>query len=260
MDDDEEVRVVHIEIDGEPVGPDAARALALSGYWHFTAVQVRQQRARGIDLHLRRLTEGNRELFDAPLDEDEVRRNVRHALGDTQDASVRVMMCLPGPGEDIGMIVTVRPPAQQPTRPMRLTAVDYLRPVAHIKHSGGFGQTYYREKAHRAGFDEILLTAPDGTIAEAGIANVGLVDEDGTVVWPDGPQLRGTAMSLLQRGLGGTPVTRTVTVGGLAAYKGMFVTNAHGVAAVEAVDDAKLRVEPVDELNRLYATMPWETF
>jgi branched-subunit amino acid aminotransferase/4-amino-4-deoxychorismate lyase len=245
---------VHVEIDGRPVGPEAIRMMELSGYWHFTAIQVRGQRARGLDLHLSRLTEGNRELFDAPLDEDEVRRNVRHALGDTQDASVRVIM------GNQGMIVTVRPPTQPPTGLKKLRVVDYLRPVAHVKHSGGFAQTYHREQAARDGFDEILLTAPDGTIAEAGIANVGFFSEDGAIVWPDGPQLRGTAMSLLQRALGQPPRTRRVTLGDLGQYNGMFVTNSHGVAAVERVDEVELRVEPVDELNRLYATMPWEVF
>jgi branched-subunit amino acid aminotransferase/4-amino-4-deoxychorismate lyase len=248
---------VRIEVDGQPVGPEAARMLALAGYWHFTAIQVRNTRARGMDLHLARLAEGNRELFDAPLDEDEVRRNMRSALGDTGDASVRVMMCRPGPDEPIGMIVTVRPPAQPPARPQRLRVVDYLRPVPHIKHSGGFGQTYHRQKAHQEGFDEILLTAPDGTIAEAGIANVGFVDDHG-IVWPDGPMLRGTAMALLQRALGGTARTKTITVAEIEDYRGMFVTNSHGVAAVACVDDVQLRVEPVDDLNRLYAETPWD--
>jgi hypothetical protein len=52
-----------IEIDGAPADLAALRAVLLGGYGHFTAMQVRDGRTRGLDLHLRRLDAGNRELF-----------------------------------------------------------------------------------------------------------------------------------------------------------------------------------------------------
>src|SRR4051794_31177347 len=151
-------------------------------------MQVRGGRTRGLDLHLRRLDDGTRELFGSALDGERVRHAIRGALGDTRDASVRVYV-VEAAGEP-APTVTVRPPGDPPARPQRLLSVPYLRPVAHVKHLGDFGQTYYGRLARREGFDDALLTGPGGEVAEAAIANVGFLDGD-TVVWPDAPQLAG---------------------------------------------------------------------
>jgi branched-subunit amino acid aminotransferase/4-amino-4-deoxychorismate lyase len=88
----------HVEIDGREPTVERLRAVALAGYGHFTAMQVRDARVRGLDLHLDRLAEANREVFDADLDRDRVRAHVRHALGGRADASVRVVVQRPGRG------------------------------------------------------------------------------------------------------------------------------------------------------------------
>ena len=78
-----------IEIDGRP--PDASELWdSVSSYGHFTAMQVRGGKARGVGLHLQRLEAANLEAFAVGLDAERVRALVRHALGDTQDASLRV--------------------------------------------------------------------------------------------------------------------------------------------------------------------------
>jgi hypothetical protein len=106
-------------------------------YGHFTAMQVRDGATRGLGLHLARLDAANRELFDTPLRGEAVRDGIRDAVRYHPDASVRVL------AERHGFHVTVRPPAPAPPSPQRLMAVEYQRPVAHLKHSGGFGQIYY---------------------------------------------------------------------------------------------------------------------
>jgi branched-subunit amino acid aminotransferase/4-amino-4-deoxychorismate lyase len=260
-------------------------------YGHFTAMQVRRQATRGLDLHLARLDAANREIFGTPLDGDHVRARIREALGDTQDASVRVIV------EETGFVVTVRPPAPDPPSPQRLQVVGYQRPVAHLKHSGGFAQEYYGRRAERAGFDEILLTGPNGEISEGGITNVCFVEAkaggaaggaagetasgtasgttgettggttgettgettgDGTLVWPDAPHLAGITMQLLENVVSSRH--SPVHVDDLQGYEGGFVTNSHGVAVIASVDDLVLPVARAMEerLREAYAQVQWE--
>ena len=255
------------ELDGRPVSPDVQHLLTLAGYGHFTAMQVRDRRTRGLDLHLTRLDNASRELFGTGLDGGRVRAHIRHALGDdVSDASVRVYVFSPsGPdasGSDVSLLVSVKAPGEGPRTPQRLLAVPWQRPVAHIKHTGSFGQAYYGRHAELNGYDDALLTGPDGTISEGAIAN--LCGWDGsTVVWPDAPFLHGITMQLLERGLAeqGIPsVWRPVLVRDLRAFEGVFLTNSRGIAAVERVDDVSLPVATgfLKTLVDIYDSAPWD--
>src|SRR5262249_12254885 len=136
------------------------------------------------------------------LDPARVRDHIRHALGDdTSDASVRVYLHEAPRGPLV--MVTVRPPGGMPGTAWRLQSVPYQRPLAHIKHIGDFGQSYFQRMAHRNGFDEPLLTGPDGAISEGAITTIGFFDGTG-VVWPAAPALAGITMQLLDRGLAGS--------------------------------------------------------
>lgn len=102
-----------IEING--VSPTAVllRAAAHNNYGHFTAMQVRNLRVRGLELHLARLAAANREVFGAALDTGAVRDHIRHALGrDTRDAFVRVYVL--ELQDRPAVMVTVRPPGGRP--------------------------------------------------------------------------------------------------------------------------------------------------
>jgi branched-subunit amino acid aminotransferase/4-amino-4-deoxychorismate lyase len=250
--------VAYIEIDGRPATADDLRFPAAVHYGHFTAMQVRDGRVRGLALHLARLDAANRELFGAGLDGDLVRDRIRHALGTVVDASVRVNLLWAGVGDSVSVMVVVRPPGEPPATPRRLLTVPYQRAVAHVKHLGDFGQSYYSRLAERHGFDDALLTGPDGTISETAIANVGFFD--GTaVVWPDAPVLAGITMQLLvHSGVDGG--RRPVRVADLPSFTGMFVANSRGIAAVRRVDDLALPVaaERVRALVELYESVPAE--
>ncbi|MGH2601977.1 MAG: aminotransferase class IV, partial [Dehalococcoidia bacterium] len=210
---------MRIEIDGRTAAAEQLAYPAVVNYGHYTAMQVRGGRVRGLALHLTRLRDASRELFDAELDGELVRERVRHALGGTADASVQVRIFAPdasspasrsgssgpprpgGTSGELSVMVLVREAVEMPSAPWRLKSVPYLRPVAHLKHVGGFGQAYYGRVAQRDGFDDALLTGPGGVIAEAGIANVGFFAGD-AVVWPDAPALPGISYQLLVEALG----------------------------------------------------------
>jgi branched-subunit amino acid aminotransferase/4-amino-4-deoxychorismate lyase len=233
--------VTRVEIDGVPPSPDRLWA-TVSAYGHFTAMQVRNGRARGLALHLERLKAANQEAFGVGLDGERVRALVRHALGDTRDASVRVYV-FDAPGGPATM-VTVKPPAEM-TTPQRVQSARYQRPDAHIKHVTT-DQGYYRRRAQRDGFDDAVLVGPDGVVSETTLANIGFFD-GAAVVWPDAPMLHGITMQLLEHELAGSGVpTRrsTVRVADVASLDGAFLSSARGIAVVTGIDDMGLPVEP----------------
>jgi branched-subunit amino acid aminotransferase/4-amino-4-deoxychorismate lyase len=207
------------------------------GWGHFTAMQVRGCRTRGLGLHLARLDSAHREIYGKPLDPDLVRARVRQALGDQAHASVRVY------GFWAGLIVTVRGPIDMPSRPHTMTAQHFQRPLARLKHAGSWAQGRFHELAAAAGFDDALLVDETGRISEGAITNVGFW-RDGAVIWPAAPKLDGITMLIIQRELTARGVQQSdaiVRVGDLDAYGGMILCNARGWAPVNRVDGAEVR-------------------
>lgn len=257
---------------------------ALGGYGHFTAMQVRGGKVRGLDFHLTRLDAATRELFGVGLSGDLVLGHLRHALGSShndsngsdgskgtaRDASVRVNVfssdgsaASPAGAEpEISVLVTVRPPYEMPAGPLSLCSVPYQRPFAHIKHVGGFAQGHYIKLVERRGFDEPLLVGESGLVAEGAITNIGFVQGD-AVVWPQAPMLLGIGMQVLQRELSAAEVPqqhRRVVLDDLAAFDGAFVTNSRGVAAVRRIDELGIPIEAplLSRVLDLYARAPWD--
>jgi branched-subunit amino acid aminotransferase/4-amino-4-deoxychorismate lyase len=250
---------LRLEIDGEPVRAEVAWSTA-SAFGHFTAMQVRGGRTRGLALHLRRLEAANREAFGVGLDSGRVRALIRHALGETEDASVRVYVF--ETDAEPAIMVTVKEPGRVRS-PQRLQSVRYQRPDAHLKHLAT-GQGFYSRLARQNGFDDALLTGGDGTVAETANANIGFLDDSG-VVWPDAPLLHGITMQLLEATLpklGVSSRRAAVRLRDIPSVEGAFLTNARGVAAVSLIDDISLpvRAESMKSLADAYASVPWDSF
>jgi branched-subunit amino acid aminotransferase/4-amino-4-deoxychorismate lyase len=254
----------YYEINGNPVTAEQLMPLAMSNYGHFTAMQVRDGATRGLAFHLARLDQANRELFGGGLDGERVRALVRRALRDrSAAASVRVTVFRPAPGAEVSLLVTVRPPHGMPAQPQSLMSVPYQRPAAHLKHLGGFGQGYYGRLARAAGFDDALLTGPDGVVCEGAIANVAFLAGD-RVVWPDGPALEGVAKQVLERqlALAGIPAARgTVRVADAGSYDGCLLLNSWGLTRVGRIDDTPLPVDAplAAKVAEAFAAAPWDT-
>src|SRR5580704_10652656 len=247
---------IAIEVNGHPAGEAAVSLLEHEGWGHFTAMQVRRGRTRGLDLHLSRLEAAHRDVYGRALDGAEIRAGIRHALGSQLDASVRVY------GYWAGQIVTVREPQDMPGRSQSMTALQFQRPLARLKHVGSWGQGRFREMALAAGFDEGLLVDEAGTISEGTITNVGFW-RDGTVIWPDAPKLEGITMLLLRGQLtaAGIPQAEgSVRVHDLSSYDGMIVCNARGWAPVGRVDS--LMISQDQAFTRVIAAAldgcPWD--
>jgi len=252
-----------IEIDGAPATAEQALALAMSAYGHFTAMQVRAGKVRGLAHHLRRLDRAHREVFGAGLDDAHLRSLLAHAVaGGPEDASVRVHVQMPAGADQPWISVIVRPPAPPMSDPWRLRSVPYQRSVAHVKHIGDFGQNYYGRMVERDGYDEALLTGPDGLVSEGSFTNVAFFDA-GTVVFPAVPILRGITMTLIEEGLAarGVPVAyRHVRLADVPGYDGMLVTNSQGIAPVAELDGAAIpqSAEMLAHVLAAYDAAPWD--
>lgn len=274
-----------MEIDGRAVTAGQTQMAVLTSYGHFTAMQVRSGRVRGLALHLDRLTRSTRELFDADLDHELVRARIRHALGGgISDASVRVMVFQPQETGPVTLAVYVRDPYVGSGAPQALTSVQYQRPLAHVKQvGGGFGQSYHGRAARRAGFDDALLTAPDGTVSEGSIANIAFV-AGGSLVWPDAPALAGITMQLIRAQLGETGAgagsagagagaeSEPGSGGGLASrgapvrladlgsYDAALLTNSRGIVPVSRIDEHRFGggEQAAKAVAHVYESVPWD--
>jgi branched-subunit amino acid aminotransferase/4-amino-4-deoxychorismate lyase len=244
---------IRVEIDGREPKLEELYHPLLTGHGHFTAMQVRAGRVRGLDLHLHRLAAATRELFAAELDTGLLRTRMAHAVRDRPDASLRVYVYRP---DDLMTIAVVRPPSTPPG-PRSLRSVRYERPAAHLKHVGGFGQRYHGDRATADGFDDALLTDHTGAVEESAIANIGFFDGT-TVTWPAAPQLPGIAMQLLAPRLPSR--TARVTLADLPSYRAAFLANSIGISPVRRIDDAVFDADPA--LMRLLAeaeaAIPWD--
>ncbi|GLW13101.1 hypothetical protein Misp01_82290 [Microtetraspora sp. NBRC 13810] len=242
-------------IDGEVVGPGFVMSAT---YGHFTAMQVRNRRVRGLGPHLARLEAASRELFGAAPDAELILGSIRTLLGeDIRDASVRVYVL----AEDrVRVVAMAGPPVDVSGTPQSVRTVVYQRFLPHIKHVGGFPQVYLRQQA--AGFDEALLTTEDGLISEGAITNLGCIG-GGRVVWPDAPMLRGITMRLIQETLEreGVPQEhRPLRAADLTGYDTVFLTNSRGITQVGSVDGLPLDAQaaPMRWLLDRYEAIPWD--
>ncbi len=260
-----------IELNGAPVSVGDLACLVQTNYGHFTSMPVRERRVRGLDLHLDRLVDATHELFGYRLDRDRLRAWLRQAIGaDIRPLSVRVNVFsraldrarLNNPAAP-DVLVSVRVAPTSAVTPVRLKSFRYQRDAAALKHVGTFPLFHYRRLAQEAGFDDALFVDGDGAICEASVWNIGLHDGSG-VVWPDGPQLDGIGMQLLQAGLmrrGVSSIGRAVKIDEVAHFRAAFLTNTTtAVCPIARIDAVEI---PVDEtviklLVDCHESNPWD--
>lgn len=226
------------EIDGEVATAAQLAHIARFNHGHFTSLQVRAGGVRGLDLHLARLRDATRTLYDAPLDPQHVRDLLRHALHGIADASARINVFAPdwsvatmASSARIGVMVNILPPAVSDMRPLRLRTVEHERFLPQIKHVGTFPLFQLRADARRDGYDDALFIDRHGHISEGTIWNIGFREGD-RIVWPEAPQLDGVAMQLLNMQLAAAGIVserRTITRASPGGFDGAFVCNSNAV-------------------------------
>ncbi|WP_109505403.1 aminotransferase class IV family protein [Nocardioides speluncae] len=255
------------QLEGAPVTVEQMQALALTNYGHFTSMRVENLRVRGLDLHLERLRRDCGVLFGASLDTDHVRQLVRQVLGSRVEPAVARVTVFdptlnlgrPGDADAPKILVSVRPAVAMPQPPMRVQSAIYQRDLPAVKHVGLLGLLHHRRQAQRAGFDDTLFIDSDAHVAEGGTWNVGFIDHDGTLVWPEADVLPGVTMALVSQAHRGRVETRPTCLGDLGALRAVFATNAaFGVRPIDTVDDVQAPCDHdlVEELSNRYLAIP----
>ncbi|GAA2105116.1 aminotransferase class IV family protein [Streptomyces albiaxialis] len=258
-----------VQRDGRAATAEELGPLAFAGYAHFTAMQVRGGRVRGLDLHLERLRSASVELFGRALPDERVLSELRTALeAGPSDLSLRATVHsptgefrVPDPDAEPELLVRTGPPTNGPEGPLSLAAFPHERVVPEIKHVGEMAKTYYLRKAVAQGFDDAAFLDGRGRLSEASIWN--LAFWDGTsVVWPEAAMLGGTTMAIVRRQLDrlGVPqLTREITPADLPALSGSVVMNSWtpGVP-VHRIADTKIPEAPsfLELLHRAYENEP----
>ncbi|MFH9981189.1 aminotransferase class IV family protein [Streptomyces sp. NPDC017179] len=257
------------ELNGKPATLDDLQSLALTNYGHFTSMRMEDGTVRGLSLHLDRLVRDCRIVFGVELDRERTLDYIRKAAeGVTGVAGLRVTvfdptidMGRPSNAKDPHVLVNLRPGGAMPPPPLTAKTFTFTRDHAQVKHIGLYPQLRIRREAQLAGFDDAVFVEPDGRVSEGGTWNLGFVDQDGTVIWPDAPVLPGTTMLLLQSLDAPKQITAPVRLTDIPNMAAAFATNVTiGVRSVSALDDVQLPQDhPVlAALRDAYAGIPGE--
>lgn len=224
-----------VQRNGRAATAEELTPLAFAGYAHFTAMQVRGGRVRGLDLHLERLRSASVELFGQALPDDQVRSLLRTAL-ETGPADVSLTATMYAPtgeftagvaGANPEVLVRTGPAASGPEGPLALATVEYERVLPAVKHVGEVAKTYYLRQAVGQGFDDAAFVDRRGRLSEGTIWNLAFWDGS-AVVWPEADMLGGTTMGIVRRQLDrlGVPQrVEAVTLADLPALAGAVVMN-----------------------------------
>lgn len=182
--------------------------LAFAGYAHFTAMQVRDGRVRGLDLHLARLREASDELFGRHLPGELMVERLRGALAASPADVSLTLFVTSRPGEfapagdsvDLDVLVKITDPATPPTGPFSLDVVEHERHLPHVKHVGEVSKTLLLRRAKARDYDDAAFIDRSGRLSEATIWNLAFWDGE-SVIWPRAEILTGVTMQILARRL-----------------------------------------------------------
>ncbi|HEX7803992.1 MAG TPA: aminotransferase class IV family protein [Pseudoxanthomonas sp.] len=256
-------------LNGQPAGAEDLRALALINYGHFTSMQVRDRSVQGLELHRKRLEAATRELFGAELDFPSVREQMRRAIADYPDCTLRATAFSrsfdyrnPAGSFAPEVLISVSPPSPARTGSLRVKSFPFQRSVPHIKHVGTFPLFHYRRLALGRGFDDALFADAAGAVSEGSIWNIGFWGGQ-QVVWPNAPALRGTSEQLVQSGLrelGVAQAVREVRLQELMDFQVAFACNASGIQLIASVDETAFKdgAKLLELLEEALRSSPWQ--
>lgn len=220
---------------GLPATLEDLTPLAFAGYAHFTAMQVREGRARGLDLHLARLRAASVQMFGQALPDGHILTALRAAIqAGPADMSLVATVYSPageftvaGPDARPELLLRASPPSSGPSGPLALAAMEHERMLPAVKHVGEVAKTYLLRQAVAQGFDDAAFVDRQGRLSEASIWNLAFWD-GAAVVWPEAAMLTGTTMGIVRHQLDrmGVPQrTQAVTLNDVPALLGAVVMN-----------------------------------
>lgn len=256
-------------LNGKSATADDLRTLAVVNYGHYSSMQVRNGAVQGLALHEKRLQTGTLELFGSSLDFLALREQMRAAVADARDCTLRVTVFSrsfdfrnPAGSFATEVLISLSPPAHASTRTVKVKSFEFQRPLPHVKHVGTFPLFHYRRLALAQSYDDALFANAEGRISEGSVWNLGLWDGE-QVVWPEAPALRGTSEQLLQTGLRESGVAQRVGevfLADLPAFIAAFTSNASGFQLIASIDGTGFSPSPeiAAMLKKALETQAWQ--
>ncbi|MFF1634617.1 aminotransferase class IV [Leifsonia sp. NPDC058248] len=241
-----------IEIDGMPADLGLLEERLTAEVGQVTTFLASDGRVRGLDLHLTRLARASRDPLGPGVDPDMIEQAVRafvRSRGGTLLVRVELFHVSGDAAERVLVMGREAPPVTD--RPLRLRAVPSTGPAL------GFD----RRHALAAGYDDVLLHDPGGTVSECPSGAIGFLAR-GRVIWPQ-TRAPGVERQLLHDQLraDGTPsAVLPVRPDDLRLFDAGFLVGNHGVSLVEAVDDLTLTDDETSltAVRDAFARIPWQ--
>ncbi|MEL6117212.1 aminotransferase class IV family protein [Photobacterium sp. SP02] len=195
-------------INGQLATGSQLSALTFAGHAHFTAMQVRNGKIRGLDLHLERLQQASHYVFGKSLSEGAILNQIRDVLRSGENNTSLMVYVYSDSGEftpredDSRLNILIRQSAASdgPEGPLTMKTFAHERMLPSIKHVGEIAKTHLMRQAVNKGFNDAIFTDSQGRLTEASIWNLAFWDGE-TVIWPKGAKLYGTTMQIVQRQL-----------------------------------------------------------
>ncbi len=256
-------------LNGQLVQSSEITNLAFSGFAHFSALQVRDRKIKGLDLHLARLRQASLTLYNRASTDTLIRSYLRSAIENSPPNHSLTITVYSPKGEftvqsmDIEPAVLIRTsaPTNGPAGPLRLAAIPHERPLPETKHVGEIGKTYYLHQAVKRGFDDAVFVNNDGHLSEGSIWSLVFWDGE-SVIWPKARILKGTMMGIVQRQLSRLNIPQRdeiITMSRLAELQGAAVMNSWtpGISVTEI--ESNSFTEPnalIELLHKAYKAEP----
>ena len=237
-----------IWLDGQTVSGAQLKALALSvPYGAVTSFAVHDGAVRGLDLHLKRLSQWAVDLFGEAVDPLSVQRDLANALGGRREAWVRLSLyapqLTPRAADWTGrpqVLMGLYPPVASLKDGQVLKTISHQRFEANFKHAGSFDLIRSRRVALLAGADDAVFVDADGHITEGTLWNIGFMAGE-VVVWPQAAMLDGVTQRLIRQGLSQQGIAQRhqpIALNDLSQFDAAFICNsATPAASVARIDD-----------------------
>lgn len=233
-------------------------------------MQVREGAVRGLDLHLKRLTEASITLFGKALADEQILSALRAAIrsGPLDVSLVATISSRLGefsvadPDVPLQLLIRTSEPSDGPIGPLGLAAFAHERFLPECKHVGEGAKTWFLRKAAEQGLEDAVFIDRHGRLSEASIWNLAFRDGE-AVVWPRADKLHGITMAIVQRQLErlGVPQhERDLTLDDLPSLAGAVVMNSWtpALAVSRIAGVAMPEARPfVDLLRGAYQAEPW---
>ena len=277
---------------GDPATGDVS-AGDPSAAGHFTTVQVRDGLVQGRDFHLLRLRDASIGMYGGAPREAEVRALIRSRLADAgkagRDCTLRILVRPVAPDADAGegmvfrspfevdspqrgagtpvaqrIDVEVGPPRLVPASALRVRSHRGLRPRPEVKHLATGLQLDARRAAVAAGFDDALLVAEDGRVAEGTFWNIAFWDGE-VLTWPLAPVLPGTTLRMLRMAVAAAGLPERwapVMLHDIGGQRAAVALNSRGIQEIASIDGHLFPGEAAftARLGALLAGRAWESF